>query len=76
MAGSGIQSDPYLVSTWAELFEKANENDKYIKIEDDIEVLLEYPDGDAPTLVLNSYVDGDNKTISRWYCLGLAETTD
>lgn len=70
MAGTGTQNDPYIVSTWAELVERAAETDKFIKVNNDIDVLLEYPDGDAPTLVLNGNVDGDNKTISRWYCTG------
>ena len=43
---------------------------KYVKVDNDIDVLLEYSDGSAPTLVLNSFVDGNNKVVSRWYNTG------
>lgn len=67
---AGTEDDPYLATTWAELVTYAAESNKYVKVANNIDVLAEYPDGDAPTLVLNSYVDGNNKTISRWYCTG------
>lgn len=67
---AGTEDDPYLATTWDELVAYAAEAGKYVKVANDIDVLSEYPDGSAPTLVLNSYVDGDNKTISRWYCTG------
>lgn len=67
VSGTGAQADPYIVTTWAELVAKAAENDVYVKVGDNIDVMQEYDDGSAPTLVLNGYVDGDNKTISRWY---------
>lgn len=66
----GDQDNPYIVTTWADLVARAAENRKYVKVGNNIDVLTEYADGSAPTLVLNSYVDGDNKTISRWYCTG------
>lgn len=66
----GDQDNPYIVTTWADLVARAAENGKYVKVGNNIDVLTEYSDGSAPTLVLNSYVDGDNKTISRWYCTG------
>lgn len=67
---AGTEDDPYLATTWAELVAYAAESNKYVKVANNIDVLAEYPDGDAPTLVLSSYVDGNNKTISRWYCTG------
>lgn len=70
VSGTGTQADPYVVTTWAELVAKAAESDKYVKVANNINVIAEYPDGDAPTLVLNSNVDGDNKTINEWYCTG------
>lgn len=66
----GTEENPYLATTWAELVAYAAEGGKYVKVANDIDVLAEYSDGSAPTLVLNSYVDGDNKSISRWYCTG------
>lgn len=65
--GSGTQDDPYVVSTWADLVEKAAVSGVYIKLGDDIDVLAEYPDGDMPTLVNIANIDGDGKTISRMY---------
>lgn len=65
----GTQNDPYLATTWAELVTYASGNGNYVKVANNIDVLTEYPNGDAPTLVLNGNVDGDNKTISRWYCV-------
>lgn len=66
----GDQDNPYIVTTWADLVDKANIGGAYVKVGANIDVLTEYSDGSAPTLVLNGYVDGDNKTISRWYCTG------
>lgn len=70
MDGTGAQDNPYLVTTWAELVEKAAESEKYVKIDNDIDVLLEYPNGNAPKITLNAFVDGNDKTISRWYNTG------
>lgn len=70
VSGTGTQNDPYIVTTWAELVAKAAESGVYVKVGDNIDVMLEYSEGNAPTLVLNGYVDGDGKTISRWYNTG------
>lgn len=70
VTGTGTQADPYVVTTWAELVAKAAENGKYVRVGNNIDVLAEYSDGSAPTLVLNSFVDGDGRTISRWYNTG------
>ena len=67
MSGTGTQSDPYVVTTYAELVEKAAESDKYIKIGNDINITDEYPNGDKPQLTLNNHIDGDGKTIANWY---------
>jgi hypothetical protein len=69
MAGTGTQADPYIITTYAELVEKAAESGVYIKIDNDINITDEYPDGDMPPLVVKSIIDGDNKTISNWYAL-------
>lgn len=65
----GTEENPYLVHTWAELVDFSTSG-AYVKVANDIDVLAEYPDGDAPTLTLGAYIDGDNHTISRWYCTG------
>lgn len=70
VSGTGTQNDPYIVTTWAELVAKAAENGKYVRVGNNIDVMQEYDDGTAPTLVLNGSVDGDGKTISRWYNTG------
>lgn len=67
---AGTEADPYLATTWAELVDYASRTGTYTKVANNIDVLTEYPDGNAPTLVLSGYVDGDNKTLSRWYCTG------
>lgn len=67
MAGNGIQNDPYIVDTYAELVTKAALGG-YIKIGSDINIIEEYPDGDMPPLLIaNSDIDGDGKVISNWY---------
>lgn len=66
--GSGTQQDPWLVTTYAELVEKAAESGGYIKVANDINITDEYPNGNMPELVLNgSTVDGDGKIIANWY---------
>ena len=67
VTGTGTQADPYVVTTYAELVEKAAKSGVYVKVGNDINITDEYPDGDMPTLALNAVVDGDNKTISNWY---------
>ena len=67
MAGTGTQADPYIITTYTELVEKAAEAGVYVKVDNDINITDEYPDGDMPTLVVNSPIDGNNKKISNWY---------
>lgn len=69
MAGTGTQADPYIITTYAELVEKAAESGVHIKVGNDINITDEYPDGDMPPLIVKSIIDGDNKTISNWYAL-------
>lgn len=67
VTGTGTQADPYVVTTYAELVEKAAESGKYVKIGNDINITDEYPNGDMPMLVVRAEIDGDGKTISNWY---------
>ena len=67
ITGTGTQADPYVVTTYAELVEKAAESGVYIKVGNDINITSEYPEGNMPTLTLNSPIDGANKKISNWY---------
>lgn len=65
--GSGTQLDPWVITTYAELVEKAKETDEYCIINNDINITDEYPNGDMPELVIKGIVDGNNKKISNWY---------
>ena len=67
ITGTGTQADPYVVTTYAELVEKASSFGVYIKVGNDINITDEYPDGDMPTLEVNSPIDGDGHVISNWY---------
>lgn len=67
IAGSGTQQDPWLITTYAELVEKASESGEYLRIENDINITDEYPDGDYPMLVITADIDGNGKKISNWY---------
>ena len=67
VTGTGTQADPYVVTTYAELVDTAKVFSKYIKIGNDINITDEYPDGDMPTLQVNSPIDGDGHVISNWY---------
>lgn len=67
ITGTGTEQDPYIVTTYDELVEKAAESGKFVKIGNDINILDEYPDGDMPQLVLNAVIDGDDKIVSNWY---------
>ena len=69
VTGTGTQADPYVVTTYAELVEKAAESGVYVKVGNDINITDEYPEGNMPNLVVKSIIDGDNKTISNWYAL-------
>jgi hypothetical protein len=65
--GSGTQQDPWIVTTYDELVEKAAESGEYVRIANDINITDEYPDGDMPQLVLKANVDGNGKKLSNWY---------
>lgn len=68
ITGTGTQADPYVVTTYAELVDKAAESEVYVKVGNNINITDEYPDGDMPTLELaKSIIDGDGKVISNWY---------
>jgi hypothetical protein len=67
ITGTGTQADPYVVTTYAELVEKAAESGVYIKVGNDINITSEYPEGNMPTLTVNSPIDGDGHVISNWY---------
>lgn len=67
VTGTGTQDDPFVVTTYAELVDTAKVFSKYIKIGNDINITDEYPDGDMPTLQVNSPIDGDGHVISNWY---------
>ncbi|MCR5109810.1 MAG: hypothetical protein K6B38_02735 [Ruminococcus sp.] len=69
ITGTGTQADPYIITTYAELVEKAAESGVYVKVGNDINITDEYPDGDMLPLVVKSIIDGDNKTISNWYAV-------
>lgn len=82
ITGTGTQADPWVVTTYAELVEKADD-EGYIKIGNDINILEEYPDGDMPTLeIIKSDIDGDGRTISNWYkidsgyCINETDSSD
>lgn len=68
ITGTGTQADPYIITTYAELVSKADEQGAYITVGNDINITSEYPDGNMPTLEIDStHIDGNNKTISNWY---------
>ena len=67
ITGTGTEQDPYIITTYDELVEKAAESGKFVKVGNDINIIEEYPDGDMPALTVNAYIDGNNKAISNWY---------
>lgn len=67
ITGTGTQADPYVVTTYSELVNTASTFGVYIKVGNDINITDEYPDGDMPTLQVNSPIDGDGHVISNWY---------
>ena len=82
ITGSGTQADPWVVTTYAELVEKADD-EGYIRIGNNINITDEYPDGDMPTLeIVKSNIDGDGKVISNWYktdsgyCINETDSSD
>lgn len=67
VTGTGTQQDPWIVTTYAELVDKAAD-EGYIKVGNNINIIDEYPNGDMPPLlIVNSDIDGDGKIISNWY---------
>lgn len=69
ITGSGIEADPYVVQTYAELVSKATEQGVFINFGNDINITNEYPDGDMPTLTINSgtIINGDGKKLYNPY---------
>ena len=67
ITGTGTIDDPYVVTTWDELAEKAalgsSSAPVYVKLGNDINALDEYPDGNIPRITLAANVDGDGRTI-------------
>lgn len=80
VTGTGTQADPYVVTTYGDLVEKATENNVYIELANDINIEDEYPNENMPTLFIYGgvQIDGKNKKISNWnktnnsynYCIG------
>ncbi|MBP5362850.1 MAG: hypothetical protein J6Y71_07535 [Ruminococcus sp.] len=79
ITGTGTQADPFVVTTYAELLEKAPLGSAsamvYVKLGNDINVLDEYPNGDVPSVTLAAYVDGDGKTIRNLYSETVSDTS-
>ena len=69
VTGTGTIDDPFVVTTYAELVNTASTVGSYVKVGNDINITDEYPDGDMPSLVVKSVIDGDNKTITNWYAM-------
>ena len=68
ITGTGTIADPYVVTTWSELAEKAAESDVYIKIGNDINMNDEYPEGFSTQFTIKcASIDGDGKTIKNLY---------
>ncbi|MBP7187537.1 MAG: hypothetical protein KBA55_12395 [Ruminococcus sp.] len=71
ITGTGTIDDPYVVTTWDELAEKAalgsSSAPVYVKLGNDINALDEYPDGNIPRITLAANVDGDGRTIRNIY---------
>ena len=71
ITGTGTIDDPYVVTTWDELAEKAalgsSSAPVYVKLGNDINALDEYPDGDITRITLAANVDGDGRTIRNIY---------
>ena len=60
----GTQNDPYVVTTWDELVEKAAVSGVYVKLGNNIDLNDEYPEGITSRLTLNcTEIDGDNYAI-------------
>lgn len=77
VTGTGTQADPYVVTTYGSLVEKAAENGVYIELANDINIADEFSSENMPTLEIYGgvQIDGKNKKISNWnkssgYCVG------
>ena len=65
----GSQANPWIVTTYAELVDKSSNSGEYVRINNDINIIDEYPNGDMPQLALRAIIDGNNKNICRcWKC--------
>lgn len=70
MAGTGTKTDPYVVSTWAELSAKMQESGVYIKLSEQggvIDLNDEFPDGISRIEVRCREVQGNNWKIRNLY---------
>ena len=68
ITGTGTSADPYVVTTWDELADKAAESGKYVKLGNDIDLNNEYPEGLASGLSVScTQIDGDGKTVKNLY---------
>lgn len=68
ITGTGTSSDPYVVTTWAELASKTSETGVYIKLGSNIDMNTEYPEGLTSGLTVNcAQIDGDGKTVKNLY---------
>lgn len=65
--GTGTEDDPYIITKMSELYEKAGEDNAYLRIHNDINITDEYPNGNMPTLTIKCHIDGNGKRISNWY---------
>lgn len=65
--GTGTEQDPYIITNMAELYDKAEEENAYLRIHNDINITDEYPNGDMPSLNIKCHIDGNGKKISNWY---------
>lgn len=77
VTGTGTQADPYVVTTYGELVDKAKTSGVYIELANDINIADEYPNENMPQLEIygSVQIDGKNKKISNWnkssgYCVG------
>lgn len=85
VTGTGTQADPYVVTTYGSLVDKASEADVFIELANDINIEAEYPEHNAPRVYVGSrtIIDGKNKKISNWmnggegnFCIGNSTSND
>lgn len=66
ISGTGVQGDPFVVTTWDELVTAAGDIGSYVKLGNDIDLNDEYSSGIPATLVLDCVeLDGDGYKISN-----------